>query len=177
MKKEYIESGKFVGTHGIKGTLRVQPWCDSPDFLLQFKKVYLKEKDGFNFVKVLSSKVHGNVVLMDIENINTIELAEGFRNKVLYIARNDFKLDDGQYLICDLLGCKVFDSKTSKLLGEINDVSKTGANDVWHIKSGDKEYLIPVIPSVVNEVDIENDKVIITPLDGIFDNIEAIEEK
>lgn len=177
MKKEYIESGKFVGTHGVRGTLRVQPWCDSPDFLLQFKKVFLKEKENFDPVKIVSSRVHGNIILMDIENVTTIEEAEMLRNKVLFISRNDFRLEKGQYLICDLLGCKVYDSATDRLLGEINDVSKTGANDVWHIKSGDKEYLIPVIPSVVNSVDIEKNKIIITPLDGIFDNIESVEEK
>lgn len=176
MKKEYIESGKFVGTHGVRGTLRVQPWCDSPDFLLAFKKVFLKEKEGFSPIKVKSSKVHGNVVLMDIENVTSIEDAEKLRNKVLYVSRKEIKLEEGQYLICDLLGCKVYDSKTNALLGEISDVSKTGANDVWHIKSGEKEYLIPVIPSVVEKVDTENEKIVITPLDGIFDNIEAVEE-
>ena len=56
MKKDYIESGKIVGTHGVKGGLRVQPWCDSPEFLCQFKKLFFKEKNGYNAVKVKSAK-------------------------------------------------------------------------------------------------------------------------
>ena len=176
MKNEYIECGKFVGTHGVRGTLRVQPWCDTPNFLLKFKKIYLKEKNEYNAIKVLSSKVHGNIVLMDIENITDIDLANTLRNKVIYISRKDFKLDNGSYLICDLLGCSVYDSATDKFLGKISDVSKTGANDVWHIKSGGREYLIPVIPSVINSVDIEKEKIVITPLAGIFDDEKTVEE-
>ena len=60
------------------------------------------------------------------------------------------------------------DSKTSKKLGVLSDVSETGANDVWHIKDGDKEYLIPCIEEVVVSVDIENEKIVISPLKGIF---------
>lgn len=177
MKSEYIECGKFVGTHGVRGTLRVQPWCDTPDFLCNFKKIYLKGKNEFEEIKVKSSKVHGNIVLMDIAGTDSIEAAERLRNKILYISRKDLKLDKGQYLICDLMGCKVFEKETGKLLGEICDVSKTGANDVWHIKSGGKEYLVPVIPSVVNNVDTEIGEIIITPLAGIFDDkTEVVEE-
>jgi 16S rRNA processing protein RimM len=177
MKNKFIESGKFVGTHGVRGTLRVQPWCDTPQFLCKFKSVYLKENGEYSALKILSSKVHGNIVLMDIDGVNSIESADKLRNKILYISRKDIKLDNGQYLICDLMGCKVFEKDTDKLLGEISDVSKTGANDVWHIKSADKEYLIPVIPSVVSSVDIDAEKIIITPLAGIFDDIEEIKEE
>ena len=64
----------------------------------------------------------------------------------------------------------VYDADTDALLGTLSDVSPTGANDVWHIKSGDKEYLLPAIPDVIVDVDINNDKVIVRPLKGIFDD-------
>ena len=176
MKQKYIESGKFVGTHGVRGTLRVQPWCDTPQFLCGFKKLYLKSGENFEQIKIKSSKVHGNVVLMDVDSITTIELAEKLRQRVVFVSREDFKLEEGAYLICDLLGCKVFDFESEKCLGEISDVSKTGANDVWHIKKDGKEYLIPVIPDVVKEVDVEAERIVIAPLPGIFDEIEEIKE-
>lgn len=43
MKKQFLESGKIVGTHGIKGEVRIDPWCDSPEFLCAFKRLYLDE--------------------------------------------------------------------------------------------------------------------------------------
>jgi 16S rRNA processing protein RimM len=79
-------------------------------------------------------------------------------------------LKEGQYLIADLMGCKVFDSQTKEQLGVISDVSKTGANDVWHVKNNGKEYLVPAIPPVVDQVDVEKEEVFITPLKGIFED-------
>lgn len=169
MKKEFIEGGRLVGTHGVRGTFRVQPWCDTPEFLCGFKKLFLKKDAEYEAVKIKSSKPHGNVVLMDIEGIDTIEAAEKLRNKIIYISRKDLKLDDGSYLICDLIGCEVIDADSGDLLGNISDVSKTGANDVWHIKRGENEYLIPVIDEVVLNVDIDGGKVTVRPLKGIFE--------
>ncbi|MBQ2265855.1 MAG: 16S rRNA processing protein RimM [Clostridia bacterium] len=169
MKKDFIESGKIVGTHGVRGGLRVQPWCDTPEFLCGFKKLFLKQAEAFNPVKVKSAKPHGNIVIMELDLVDTMEKAEALRNKVLFVERSAFKLEKDQYLICDLIGCDVFDADTNKLLGAVSDVSKTGANDVWHIKNGDNEYLIPVIDDVVIDVNVDENKVVIRPLKGIFE--------
>ncbi len=169
MKKRYIETGKIVGTHGIRGEVRVQPWADTPEFLTQFKTLYTDE-NGENSLKISSSRAHKNIVLMKIKGVDTIEQAETLRNKTLYLNREDITLNEGAYFQCDLFGCKVFDADTNENLGEITDVSQTGANDVWHIKKDGKEYLIPSIPDVVIDVDIDNEKVIIRPLKGIFDD-------
>lgn len=169
MKKNYLETGKVVGTHGIRGQVRIQPWCDSPEFLCAFKKLYL-DIDGKEAVKVTSAKPHGNIVIASFKGVDTIEQAECYRNKVLYIDRKDVKLEEGQYFIEDLIGCNVYDVNSNDLLGKISDVSQTGANDVWHIECDGKEYLIPNIPDVVISVDIESEKVVIKPLKGIFDD-------
>lgn len=169
MKKKFLETGKVVGTHGIRGHVRIQPWCDSPDFLCSFKKLYLDE-NGLEFLSVNSAKPHGNIVIAAFKGIDTIELAEKYRNRVLYIDRKDVKLEKGRYFIDDLIGCTVLDVDSNEKLGVLSDVSQTGANDVWHIKRGDNEYLIPNIPEVVINVDIDNETVIIRPLKGIFDD-------
>ena len=168
MKKQFIETGKIVSTHGVRGEVRVQPWCDTPEFLTQFKTLYSEGgKDVFNIMK---SRAHKNIVLMQIKGVDTIEQAQALRDKVLYLSRDDVSLRDGEYFQCDLFGAKVFDADTNEPLGEIVDVSQTGANDVWHIKYNGKEYLIPSIPDVVIDVDIDNEKVLIRPLKGIFDD-------
>ena len=170
MLLSYLEVGQIVGTHGIAGEMRVQPWCDSPDFLTKFKTLYT-DKNGENAVKVKSSRVHKNIVLIKLPGITTIEQAERMRGKVLYISRKDADIADGEWFIQELIGCTVFDADTGKDYGILSDVSKTGANDVWHIKKDGKEYLLPAINDIIANVDVANEKVEIhSIIKGIFDD-------
>lgn len=169
MKQNFIETGKIVGTHGVRGMVRIQPWCDSPDFLCKFKKFYC-DSEGNAFLKVIKATPHGNVVIAVLDGIDSIEAAEKYRNKTIYIDRKDFKLPKDRYLICDLIGCEVFDAETNDLLGKLTDISATGANDVWHITKEGKEYLVPAIDEVIVSVDTDNEKIVIKAMKGIFDD-------
>ena len=169
MKKPFLEVGQIVGTHGIAGELRVQPWCDTPDFLCGFSKLYLDDAGGKQ-VDIISSRAHKNIVLMRIEGVGGIEDAERLRGKTLYISRQDAPLEEGANFICDLLGCAVFDADSGDRLGTLTDVIKTGANDVWQVSENGRDYLVPVIPEVLCEVDTDREIVTIRPLKGIFDN-------
>lgn len=166
--EQYLEIGKVVNTHGLRGELRVDPWCDSPQFLCQFKTLYLKK--GETKLSV-SSRPHKTIAIVKAKGIDTIEEAEKLRGRVLYINRSDARLAPGEYFIQDLMGLDVIDIDTSKSYGKITDVLKTGANDVYQVTDEKKkDYLIPVIDDVVKEIDINGGKVLIKPLKGIFDD-------
>ncbi len=169
MKKKYLEVGKIVGTHGVKGAARVQVWADSPDFLKQFKYLYTDDS-GNNKLTVLKVQPHGNISIVIFKGVESIEHAESFRNTTLYIDRKDVKLPEGRYFVTDLIGITVYDADNNRVYGKISDVSETGANDVWHIENNGKEYLIPVIEEVLIKVDTENEEAFIRPLKGIFDD-------
>lgn len=168
MKKEFLEIGKVVGTHGVRGMIRIQPWSDDGEFLTQFKKFYLK--NGENIIEMGKIAPHGNVVIATVKGVDSIEDAEKLRGMILYIKRDDAHLPEGRYFISEIIGANVFDADTGLLLGTLSDVSPTGANDVWHIKNGEKEYLVPAIPDVIVDVDISTDVIRIRPLKGIFDD-------
>ena len=168
MKQQYLETGKVVGTHGIAGELRVQPWCDTPTFLTRFKTLYT-DRAG-TAVSVLSARVHGNIVLLKLAGVTTIEQAERLRGAVLYIDRADVRLPAGGWFVQDLLGCVVYDADTGAVLGTLKEVSKTGANDVWHVCNDRGEFLVPAIPDVIVEVDIDAQRVTLRPIKGIFDD-------
>lgn len=169
MKKQYLDTGKIVGTHGIKGEVRIEPWCDSPQFLSEFKKLYLDDK-GETFIEV-KSRPHKNITLAKIKGIETVEQAEKFRGKVVYINRDDIILEDGVNFVQDLIGLEVRDADNSTVYGKITDVLRTGANDVYEITdSNNKKYLAPVIDDVIIERNIDNGYVLIRPMKGIFDD-------
>lgn len=167
--KKYLETGKIVGTHGIRGAVRVQPWSDSGEFLARFKRFYL-DAEGARELDALKLQPHGNIVLITFRGVETIEQAEALRGKVLYIDRADIDLPEGRYFVDDIIGCAVFDADSGKKYGVITDVSVTGANDVWHICADGREYLLPAIEDVLVSVKPEEEKALIRPLKGIFDD-------
>lgn len=169
MLKRYLEIGKIVNTHGIRGDLKIEPWCNSADFLCSFSELYLKE--GKSTLKVKSAHPHKNVVIMHIDGINTIEDAEKLKNSVIYADRNSINLDEKEYFIQDIIGCKVLDINTKKTYGTVTNVIKTGANDVYEVTDDNNiKYLIPVIDDVIKETLIENQVIKITPIKGLFNN-------
>ena len=89
MPKKFLEAGKIVGTHGIRGDLKVQSWCDTPEVLCDFDTLYLDEKTP---VEVKSAQVHKNVVLMHLKGVDTVEAAEKLRGKILHLDRDDVDL-------------------------------------------------------------------------------------
>lgn len=166
MVKKFLEGGKIVGTHGVRGEMRVECWCDSPQFLAQFKTLYFDE--GNEKVKV-KSRAHKNMVLVKIPNVDTIEQADLLRGKILYIKRSDIKLEEGVNFVQDLIGLEIKDSDSDEVYGVVNDVLRTGSNDVYEMKGKDnKMYYIPAISDIVDEIDVDGGKILITPMKGLF---------
>ena len=100
MIKQYLETGKIVGTHGIKGMVRVKPWSDSGEFLNNFKRFFLSA-DGESELKAVKIQPHGGVVLIAFKGVDTVEQAESLRGKTIYIFRDDISLPEGRYFIDD----------------------------------------------------------------------------
>lgn len=169
MLKQFLEIGQIVSTHGVKGELRVNPWCDTPEFMKKFRTLYF-DAEGKKPVKVVSCRPHGNIVILGLEGISTVEEAQKYRNRTLFMNRSDAKLQKGDWFIQDLIGCTVYDADDNeKVYGTLTEVAQTGANDIWYIECNNKEYIIPAIKDVVINVDVENESIFIRPLRGIFD--------
>lgn len=165
--KKYLEIGKIVSVFGIKGEVKVEPWCDSPAFICEFDTLYYKSGTP---VEIERSRVHKNQALLKIKGVETPEQGKLLRGRVLYMDRDDVELDEGTYFRQDLIGLTVKDGKTDEEYGKISDVLETGANDVYEITddNSEKKY-IPAIPDVIDSVDLENGVMLITPLEGLFD--------
>ena len=153
MKKEYLEAGKIVNIHGIRGEVKIMPYCDSPELLCEFDRLFLGK--SLKEIYIQRSRVQKNMVICKIEGIDSPEQAEKLRNQMLYMHRDDLELDENTYFIQDLIGITVKDADTGEIYGTIDDVLQTGANDVYSIKNGDKNYLVPAIADVVVDTDID----------------------
>ena len=167
MKKEFLEAGKIVNTHGIRGEVKIMPYTDSPELLAEFDRLFLGK--AHTEVIIEHSRAFKNMVIAKIEGVNTPEEADKLRNKLLYMHRDDLELDEDTYFIQDLIGMEVRDADSGQVYGKIADVMQTGANDVYVVKGDDREYLVPAISDVVVSTDIDADIMTIRPLEGLFD--------
>ena len=160
MGAEYLESGKVVNTHGVKGEIKILPWCDSPEFLLQFKRIRIDNKD----YEIQKSHVHGNCILIKLAGIDAINDAMVLCNKVVYIYRKDVALPDNKYFIADLVGLSVYEE--GRCLGILSEVIQLPSNDVYVVK-GTKQFMIPVVDDYVKSIDIENGIVNVVTIEGM----------
>ena len=167
MSDNFLEAGKIVNVHGLRGEVKIMPWCDGPDFLCEFDYLYL-DKNGNRELEVEKARVFKNMVIAKFRDVDTVEDAEKLREKVLYISRDDVELDEDTYFIKDLIGIRVIDDETEKEYGVIKDVFQTGANDVYTVRNNEKEYLVPAIADVIISTDIDNKLMRIRPLKGLF---------
>lgn len=172
MKKKYLECGKIVTTHGVRGELKVQPWCDTPEFLCGFSTLYLQK--GEKAIGVLSAKVHKNMVLLTLCGVESLDEAAALRGKILYIDRDDAPPDpDGGHYIQDLMDIAVIDADTGRDWGNLTNVFSTGANDVYEITDAEgMKRLVPAIADVIIETNPDAGFMKIRPLKGLFDDVE-----
>ena len=111
MPQQYLEAGKIINTFGIRGEVKLEPWCDSADFLRRIKTLYIDGKPR----KVLSAKVHKGMLLVLFEGVEDVNTAMTLKNKIVYFDRADVRLPKGRYFVQDLLGASVEDADTGRV--------------------------------------------------------------
>ena len=168
MLKRYLECGRIVSTHGVRGEMKVEPWCDSAEYLRSFKTLYFDGK-GEKPVLVKAVREHKGMALVTLEGVDDMDAAIALRGRLLYLDRNDAPKDDKPFLQ-DLIGLSVTDIDSGRVYGTLHDVLETGANNVYDIRDEDgKQRLVPAIDDVIIETDFEAGIMHIRPLEGLFD--------
>ena len=163
-----LEIGQIVNTFGIKGFVKVNPWVNDITRFDDLTKVYIKIRKEQREFEIEEVKYHKNQVLLKFKGIDTVEMANTYRNAILEIDRKDaIPLKKGQYFIADLLESEVYSDEGEKL-GILDDIYNTGSNDIYVVKNElGKSILLPGIPDVIKEVDVENKKIIVHLLKGL----------
>ena len=156
-----LELGKVVNTHGIRGEVKIQPWCDDSEIYHELSYLYI----GGSRYEILRTRIHKNCVIAALDGVDHIEAAEQLRNKIVTIEREALgPLPEGT-----LEGLSVR-TADGTVLGTIQEVIRTGSNDVYVLKSDRKKpILIPVIDEVVKEVNIEEGYVLVELMKGLID--------
>ena len=162
---DYIKIGKIVNTHGIKGEVRILSKFPYKD------KVFVKDMNIYidkKYKEVINSyRKHKNfdmITLVGYDNINDVLKYKGLN---VYVNKDDIRLDSNKYLDEDIIGSKVIYKGIN--VGEIKDIERYDKIVLFNIKNNDKEYLIPYNDNIIDKIDINNKRIYIKDIKGLFD--------
>ena len=165
MLQQYLEVGKVTRAHGIMGEVQVQPWADSPEFLCRFKTLYV-DKTHWP-IQVERARVHKNMVILKLQGITDVPSALYLRNAILYIDRKDANLPQGTFFMADLMGLEARDAQSGRVLGKVADVLTLPANNVYVIRGGEREIMVPAIPQFIAETNLEEGYLRVNMIEGL----------
>ena len=165
---EHTWIATIVGAHGIKGAVRARYFTDTPDYYLK-KKLFFLEKEGIlsalNIISINKSKNCWIILFDEIHSRNDAEAIKGCR---LLLPDNHLRpLEANEFFLHNIIGCRVEDQK-GRILGKITDIMETGANNVYEVSNGSSVFLVPDVPHVVLEMNVETKRMVIDPLPGLI---------
>ena len=167
IEKQYLECGKIINTHGIKGAVKLESWCDFPETLADLDFIYFKINGEYVARRVVSASVFKRHVIAYLEGVNDIDTAASLKEMVIFADRADIPLDEGDYFITDLIGLPVIDVDSGVEYGKVSEVFNTGASDIYTVKTCDGERMIPAVPEFIIEIDLERG-IFVRPIEGMF---------
>jgi len=158
MKLQFLEAGEIVTTHGVRGEMKVLPWADGPDFLLDFDRVRI----GGAEYKVENCRIQKTCNLLKVQGVDTVEEAQAMRGKIVEVYRSDAPAD--MIFVAELIGMKVF--AEDEQIGVITDVLDYPGNSVYVVK-GEHEYMIPAVKAFILSTDLEKNEMQVKLIEGM----------
>ena len=155
-KKQFLECGIIINTHGVRGDVKLESLCDSPEVLASLERVFVLEGGKYREIEVKHAAVFKQFVLATLEGVDDMDKAAAMKGTTLYASRDDFELGEGDFFIADLLGLPVIDNIDGKVYGRIKDVINRGASDIYVVTTPTGERMMPVVEEFVKRVDPES---------------------
>jgi 16S rRNA processing protein RimM len=152
--------GKIVSVHGIRGEVKVYSFTDPLDNLLDYRHWTLRRGAEVRQAKLARGRLQGNVLVAKIEGLDDREVARTYADFEICVPRSELPdLEDGEFYWHQLQGLTVID-QTGQLLGRVDHLFETGANDVLVVKPcdgslDDRERLLPYIDQCVLRIDLQ----------------------
>ncbi len=165
---EKVLIGVIGRTYGVKGYFTIKSFSDFPERFTSMNEIKLLMGTTEEVFDVEDAYIRNKKIFMKIKGVDSREDALRFNGKRIFINRNErMKLEKGQYYISDLLDLDVFDAKNERI-GIVKDIINNGATDILVIKDGKRENLVPMVRRFIDTIDIENRKVVISPIEGMI---------
>lgn len=164
----WIEAGAVTRPHGIRGEVVVDLKSDLLDCIAVGTKIRLTTREGHESFRVVErARRHKGCLVLGLANVDTRDDAENLREHTVWLTRKQVgTLPDGRYFVEDVLGIDVY-TEDGEHLGTVEDVLNMPASDVYVVRGGEGEILLPVIDEVVRDVDVTGRKMTVRLMEGL----------
>jgi 16S rRNA processing protein RimM len=167
---DLIAIGRISKPIGTRGEVKILPLTHDKQRFEYLPAVWLgHDAAKVELKKILKVRIDTKQVVLSFYGIETIEEAEKIKDSYLFVPKEDVvQLENGSYFVDDVIGCEVV-TEGQTIVGIITDLLSLPMNDLWVVKTGAKEILIPAVKAVIRQVDLENKRITIHALDGLLD--------
>jgi 16S rRNA processing protein RimM len=149
--------GRVLGPHGTKGEVQLEILTDFPERFDVLKKVYLG--DELQAVEVEGCRTHGSRALVKLVGYESRDAAVKLRGQLVQVPIEDaVLLENDEYYLYEIVGLEVRTVEGERV-GRVAEVIETGSNDVYVVRDGDQEILIPALSDVVTKVDLDSGQI------------------
>ena len=164
-----IPLGEIVSTHGIDGWLKLNPYNPETTILHAPLKVVLEREQVRATFDLESTRRHKRQILVKLQGIDGIGDAEHWVGFTLGVAEESLpELEPGEYYHYQVIGLEVFDTHGQRI-GVVARTWSTPAGELYVVTGESKEYLIPAVKEIIEQVDLATGKMIINPPAGLLD--------
>ena len=160
-KQRYIDAGRIVNTHGVRGEVKIEVWLDSAETLKGFRRLFLQGEEK----KLLSARVHKGFVIAMLEGVEDVNAAMALKGRTVQIDREDAKLEKGAFFLQDILGASVVDESGHEI-GRLSEVLELPGHRVYVVK-GETEHMIPAVPEFVLNTDADAGVLTVRLIEGM----------
>jgi len=162
--------GEVIRPHGTGGLLRIWSYAHSEETFLNAGTVHLKsDREEIREYRVLSVKPHKKAFLMKLDGLSSLEEAERYRGAEIMIRRDSLiRESEDEFFWFELIGLRVH-LNSGRYIGTIEDILATGSNDIYVVREGKTEHLIPATNNVIEEINLDKKRMIISEMEGLLD--------
>ena len=166
-----ISFGKISKAHGLAGEVKFLPFSGQLDNISTLERIIIYKIPGGPplELKILKRSFHKGSAILKLEGVDSIDDAKRLVGKDVYVETSDLRaLEDDEFYWFDLIGLETF-TDDGQYIGRVDSLIDRSLQSILVVKNDGKEYLIPLTEPIVKDIDLEQSKIIISPINGLLD--------
>lgn len=168
--QERIRIGKILKPRGVRGEVKILPLSDIPGRFDQLDEVYVEMNSDETWTLMIEEvKSYKGCVYLRFQGLDSVEAVEALRGKYLQVDQAQSpELPENEFYHFEIIGAAVY-TEDEQYLGTVREILETGAHDILIVQGDEREYLIPLHPDLVTQIDRKAARITVHPLEGLFD--------